>query len=68
MTQQSYTKHEKVAERLQNLAKIEAVLTAASRKAVLEHARVGRAIPIWRNGQVIWEKLASQDQLQIDDK
>jgi hypothetical protein len=46
-----------IAERLKDLAQIEAVLTEAVRQAVLEHARAGRSIPVWRNNQVVWERL-----------
>ena len=44
-----------IAERLRDDAKIEEALNRAGRKAALEHARAGRAIPFWRNNQVVWE-------------
>lgn len=55
-----------IAERLKDLAKIEAVLTEAVRQAVLEHARAGRSIPVWRNNQVVWERLEIEDQQRMD--
>jgi hypothetical protein len=55
-----------IAERLKDLAKIEAVLTEAVRQAVLEHARAGRPIPVWRNNQVVWERLEIEGQQRMD--
>ena len=57
MTQRCQNDHMAIAERLKDVAKIEAVLTEAVRQAVLEHARAGRSIPVWRNNQVVWERL-----------
>jgi hypothetical protein len=55
-----------IAERLKDVAKIEAVLTEAVRQAVLEHARAGRSIPVWRNNQVVWERLEIAGQSRMD--
>lgn len=33
---------------------IEAAIRQAVHEAVLTHARLGRAVPTWRDGRVIW--------------
>ncbi len=43
-----------IAARAQDAAKIEQVLNEVARKTVQEHARAGRKIPVWRDGQVVW--------------
>jgi hypothetical protein len=35
-------------------AKIDAALDASFREMLLEHARLGRLVPEWRDGQVVW--------------
>ena len=62
MKQRSQNDHAKIAERLKDHAKIEAVLTEVGRQAVLEHIQAGRPIPIWRNNQVVWESLENEAQ------
>ena len=57
MKQRHQNNHAKIAERLKDYAKIEAVLTEVGHQAVLEHARAGRSIPVWRNNQVVWERI-----------
>ena len=57
MKQRSQNGHAKISERLKDHAKIEAVLTEAGLQAVMDHARAGRPIPIWRNNQVVWERI-----------
>lgn len=66
MKQHRQNDHTAIAERLKDVAKIEAVLTEAVRQAVLEHARAGRPIPVWRNNQVAWERLEIEDQQRMD--
>lgn len=34
--------------------RITAALRGAGREAALTHARLGRSMPEWRNGQVVW--------------
>lgn len=53
---QNRADHATIAERLGDVAQIEEALKRAGRQAVLEHARGGRRIPVWRNNQVVWEK------------
>jgi hypothetical protein len=66
MKQHLQNDHTAIAERLQDVAKIEAVLTEAVHQAVLEHARAGRSIPVWRNNQVVWERLEIEGQQRMD--
>ncbi|QDU43737.1 hypothetical protein Mal52_22130 [Symmachiella dynata] len=47
-------KHAEISARAQDAAKIEQVLNEVARKTVQEHARAGRKIPVWRDGQVVW--------------
>ncbi len=58
MTQHNQNDHATIAERLKDLEKIEAVLTEVGQRVILEHARAGRPIPVWRNNQVVWERIA----------
>ncbi len=62
MMPQNPNDHAKIAERLKDYAKIEAVLTEVGRQVVLEHIRDGRPMPIWRNNQVVWESLENEAQ------
>jgi hypothetical protein len=41
-------------ETLADQARIDAALARAVREALLAHARAGRAVPTWRDGQVVW--------------
>ncbi|QDT48127.1 hypothetical protein Pan258_21670 [Symmachiella dynata] len=43
-----------ITARLLDFTKIEQVLNEVARKTVQEHARAGRKIPVWRDGQVVW--------------
>ena len=47
--------HESIAERLRDTAGIQAALKRAARDAINEHARAGRQVVVWRDGQVVWE-------------
>jgi hypothetical protein len=42
------------AERFNDHEAVEAAIRRAVREAVLEHARAGRSIAVWREGQVVW--------------
>lgn len=44
-----------IAERFRDVAKLEAVLIEAGRRAIQEHARAGRKVPFWKDGKVVWE-------------
>lgn len=41
-------------ERLSDWKAREAAARQAVREAVLQHAVVGRSVPTWRDGQVVW--------------
>ncbi|TWU09497.1 MULTISPECIES: hypothetical protein [Symmachiella] len=51
---QSESDSSAITARLLDFAKIEQVLNEVARKTVQEHARAGRKIPVWRDGQVVW--------------
>lgn len=46
--------HDRLAEMLADNEKIQAALDRATRDALLEHARMGRSVCEWRDGQVVW--------------
>jgi len=55
-----------IGQRLKDLRQVEAVLKRAARQAVLDHARAGLKIAVWREGQVAWvEPIAELDQSQV---
>ena len=66
MKQQSQNNHAKIAARLKDLAKIEAVLTEVGQRVILEYARAGRSMPIWRNNQVVWERIEDGKHVKDD--
>ncbi len=37
---------------------IDQAIHLAAQEAALEHARAGRSVPIWENGQVVWKPAA----------
>jgi hypothetical protein len=39
---------------LAELKTLETALQKAFREVILSHARAGRAVPTWRDGQVVW--------------
>lgn len=43
-----------ITARLLDFTKVQQVLNEVARKTVQEHARAGRKIPVWRDGQVVW--------------
>lgn len=51
--------HQAVAERLNDVDKIQQVLKQAAQQAILEHQRAGRKIVVWRDNRVVWEDPAS---------
>ena len=55
MSQQSHDDPAAVAERIRDASKVQDVLKRAARDAVLDHARAGRKIAIWRDNRVVWE-------------
>lgn len=68
MTQHNQNDHATIAERLKDIEKIEAVLTEVGHRVILEHARAGRAVPIWRNNQVVWESIEEGKHAKDDGK
>ena len=48
-------KHARIAERLRDIDGVRAALREARKRALLEHARAGREVPVWRDNRVIWE-------------
>ncbi len=56
MTPKDKNQNAIIAERLRDTAKLEAVLIEAGHLAIQEHARAGRKVPFWKDGQVVWEK------------
>ena len=61
MTKQNQHDHVSITERLSDVAGIEEVLKRAGRQAVIEDARAGRKIPVWRDNQIVWEDAKSED-------
>lgn len=55
MIQPSQNDHDTIAERLKDLAKLEAILNEVGYQVALEHARRGDPMPVWRNNEVVWE-------------
>ena len=55
MTEHKQGSRSTVADRITDVAKIESVLKEAARQTVLEHARAGQEIAVWRDNRVIWE-------------
>jgi len=51
---QSESDSSAITARLLDFTKIQKVLNEVARKTVQEHARAGRKIPIWCDGQVVW--------------
>jgi hypothetical protein len=56
MTSAHEAAHALIAERLKDMARVESALKQAARQAVLEHARAGLPIAVWRDGRVVWEE------------
>jgi hypothetical protein len=61
MRKQDQDDHASITERLSDVAGVEEVLKRAGRQAVIEHARAGRKIPVWRDNQIVWEDAKSED-------
>ena len=57
MTPKDQNQKDTITERFRDIAKLEAVLIEAGRQAIQEHARAGRKVPFWKDGQVVWELL-----------
>ncbi len=55
MTPKDQNQKDTITERFRDIAKLEAVLIEAGRQAIQEHARAGRKVPFWKDGQVVWE-------------
>ena len=55
MTPKDQNQKDIITERFRDIAKLEAVLIEAGRQAIQEHARAGRKVPFWKDGQVVWE-------------
>lgn len=47
--------HEEISNRWKDTDAINAALKRAAREAVLEHARAGQRIVVWRDNQIVWE-------------
>ena len=61
MIQDGRDNHGLIGHRIKDVAKIEEALTVAGRKAVAEHFRAGRKIPVWQDGCVVWVESQSAD-------
>ena len=48
-------KHAEVTRRIRDTEGVQAALKKAARQAILEHARSGHPIVIWRDGQIVIE-------------
>lgn len=46
--------------RLRDTDGVTAALKKAARRVVNEHARDGKRIVVWRDGQVVWEEVKEQ--------
>ena len=51
--------HATIAQRLNDLDKVQEVLKQAAHQAIAEHRRAGQKIAVWRNGEVVWEEPAA---------
>ena len=56
MIQENQNGHDEIAQRLKDTERVKTALKKAARDAVQQHARAGRKIAIWRDGQVVWEE------------
>ena len=56
MSQDNQNGHNEIAQRLKDTERLKIVLKKAAREAVQQHARAGRKIAVWRDGQVVWEE------------
>ena len=56
MTPKDHNQNDTITERFRDIAKLEAVLIEAGRRAIQEHARAGRKVPFWKDGRVVWKK------------
>ena len=56
MTPKDHNQSDTITERFRDIAKLEAVLIEAGRRAIQEHARAGRQVPFWKDGRVVWKK------------
>ena len=55
MTEVGGIRPKTVVERLKDVDGVEQALMRAERQALIEHARAGRKIPVWRDNKVVWE-------------
>ena len=56
MTPKDHSQNDTITERFRDIAKLEAVLIEAGRRAIQEHARAGRKVPFWKDGRVVRKK------------
>jgi hypothetical protein len=56
MIQINKNDHAAVAQRLNDLDKVQEVLKQAAHQAIVEHERAGQKIAVWRDGEVVWEE------------
>ena len=56
MIRKDQNQNDAITERFRDIAKLEAVLIEAGRRAIQEHAQAGRKVPFWKDGRVVWKK------------
>jgi len=61
MIQHNEVQHSEISDKLQDTARVTAALKLAAREAVLEHARAGLPIVVWRDQQVVCEDAQIRD-------
>lgn len=59
--------HQRIAEKLRDMAGVQAALKRAARQAVREHALTGDPIAICRDNQVVWVVPKLEDYPPLDD-
>ena len=59
--------HKRIAEKIRDLAGVQAALKQAARRAVREHALAGQPIAVWRDNQVVWITPRLEDYRPNDD-
>lgn len=54
MNGRSPADHRRIAEKIRDLAGVQAALKRAARRAIREHALAGQPIAVWRDNKVTW--------------